>query len=62
MGGDCYVSYFCWEGKDPFETHVYKQKLEARRPKKKLLQGPQQKDVVLIRQQKGKDSDETKNE
>lgn len=36
-------------------TYVYKQKLEARRAKKKLLQEPQQRNAALIRQQMRKD-------
>lgn len=27
---------------EPFETYVYKQKVEARRPEKKLVKGPKQ--------------------
>lgn len=34
---------------DPFETYVYKQKVEARRPEKKLVKGTQQENVTLVR-------------
>lgn len=34
---------------DPFETYVYKQKVEARRPEKKQVKGPQQENVTLVR-------------